>query len=243
MDHIEICYRFTLKDGTVDTIALKLDHLTLELIDNIPEELPAWSELGFHQCPQCPISPEDLSHCPAAANLVNLVEGFARVLSHEWVATEVTTADRTYAQETPAQRSVSSLMGLIMAVSGCPLTAYFRPMARFHVPWASQEETIYRATSMYLLAQYLRKRDGLASDLELDGLSKIYEDIRTVNRCFVERLRAASEKDSTINAIVVLDTQALTMPWAIDSSLEDLRPGFEPYLKNPTAPYASGGPD
>jgi hypothetical protein len=231
MGHVEICYRFTQKDGTVDTIDLKLDPTTLELIDNVPEDLPAWSELGFHQCQNCPLSKEKCAHCPAAANLVNLVQGFARVLSHEWVATEVTTAERTYAQETPAQRSVSSLMGLIMAVSGCPLTAYFRPMARFHIPWASQEETIYRATSMYLLAQYLRKRDGMAGDLELDGLSKIYEDIRTVNRAFIERLRAASEEDSTINAIVVLDTQALTMPWAIDSSLEELRPGFEPYLK------------
>ena len=232
MDHVGISYRFRLKDGTVDTIDLKLDPTTLELIDNVPDDLPAWSALGFHQCPKCPFSLADRSHCPAAANLVNLVQGFARVLSHEWVLTEVTTADRTYAQETPAQRSVSSLMGLIMAVSGCPLTAYFRPMARFHVPWASPVETIYRATSMYLLAQYLRKRDGKEGELELDGLSRIYENIRMVNRSFVERLRAASEEDSTINAIVVLDTQALTMPWAIESSLEELRPGFEPYLRN-----------
>jgi len=233
MDLMEISYRFTLRDGTVDTIDLKLDPTTLELVDNIPAELPAWTELGFQQCPKCPLSADEHSHCPAATNLVNLVQGFARVLSHEWVATEVTTADRTYSQETPAQRSVSSLMGLIMAVSGCPLTAYFRPMARFHVPWANQDETIYRATSMYLLAQYLRKRDGKGGELELDGLSRIYDDIRMVNHSFVERLRAASEQDSTINAIVVLDTQALTMPWAIESSLEELRPGFEPYLKAP----------
>ena len=132
-------------------------------------------------------------------------------------------------------------MGLIMAVSGCPLTAYFRPMARFHVPWASQNETIYRATSMYLLAQYLRKRDGKVAELELDGLAKIYEDIRMVNHSFVERLRAACEQDSTINAIVVLDTQALTLPWAIESSLEELRPGFEAYLRR-QAPEAAGRP-
>jgi hypothetical protein len=29
-----------------------------------------------------------------------------------------------------------------------------KPMARFHLPLASEEETIYRATTMYLLAQY-----------------------------------------------------------------------------------------
>ena len=161
---------------------------------------------------------------------MNLVSGFARVLSHEWITNEVTTAERSYVQEVPAQRGISALMGLIMATSGCPEIAHFRPMARFHVPWASQEETTYRATSMYLLAQYLRKRDGKSAELELDGLKAIYERVRAVNRSFIERLRAATDEDSAINAIVVLDTQSLGIPWSIDSALEELRPGFDPYL-------------
>jgi hypothetical protein len=231
MGPIEISYRFTLPGSVSERFDLKLNPTTLELIDNIPGALPSWAELGFHQCPKCPISPDERSHCPAAANLVNLASGFARVLSHEWISSEVTTAERTYVQEVPAQRGISSLMGLIMATSGCPLTTFFRPMARFHVPWASQAETTYRATSMYLLAQYIRKRDGKSANLELDGLSGIYEGVRAVNRAFIERLRAATEEDSAINAIVVLDTQALSIPWSIDSALEELRPGFEPYLE------------
>jgi hypothetical protein len=230
MGPIEISYKFTLADGTHETFDLRLDPSTLELIDNVPDDLPAWSELAFRQCPDCPVSASEFVYCPAAANLVNLVSGFARVLSHEWITNEVTTAERTYVQEVPAQRGISSLMGLIMATSGCPLTTFFRPMARFHVPWASQEETTYRATSMYLLAQYIRKRDGKSADLELDGLATIYERVRAVNRAFIERLRAATEEDSAINAIVVLDTQALSIPWSIDSALEELRPGFEQYL-------------
>ncbi len=230
MGPIEISYKFTLADSASETFDLKLDPDTLELIDSVPDELPSWTELGFHQCADCPISPDDRTHCPAAANLVNLVSGFARVLSHEWITNEVTTAERSYTQEVPAQRGISALMGLIMATSGCPLTAYFRPMARFHVPWASQEETTYRATSMYLLAQYLRKRDGKTAELELDGLKAIYERVRAVNRSFIERLRAATNEDSAINAIVVLDTQSLGIPWSIDSALEELRPGFDQYL-------------
>ena len=230
MGPIEISYKFTIADSAPETFNLKLDPTTLELIDNIPSDLPAWAALGFHQCPDCPLSQDDQTHCPAAANSVSLVSGFARVLSHEWITNEVTTAERCYVQEVPAQRGISSLMGLIMATSGCPVTTFFRPMARFHVPWASQEETTYRATSMYLLAQYLRKRDGMSADLELDGLAIIYEKVRAVNRAFIERLRAATEEDSAINAIVVLDTQALSITWSIDSALEELRPGFKPYL-------------
>ncbi len=230
MGPIEVSYKFTLADSSPETFDLKLDPTTLELIDNVPAELPAWTELGYHQCPDCPIQQGERTHCPAAANLVNLVSGFARILSHEWITNEVTTAERSYVQEVPAQRGISSLMGFIMATSGCPQTVFFRPMARFHVPWASQEETTYRSTSMYLLAQYLRKRDGKDADLELDGLKNIYERVRAVNRAFIERLRAATEEDSAINAIVVLDTQSLSIPWSIDSALEELRPGFDPYF-------------
>ena len=64
----------------------------------------------------------------------------------------------------------------------------------------------------------------------MDGLASIYEGVRAVNKSFIERLRAATDEDSAINAIVVLDTQALTVPWSIDSALEELRPGFEPYF-------------
>ena len=37
-----------------------------------------------------------------------------------------------------------------MALSGCPVLEQLKPMARFHLPFASVEETIYRAASMYL---------------------------------------------------------------------------------------------
>jgi hypothetical protein len=40
-----------------------------------------------------------------------------------------------------------------VATSGCRYTAYFKPMARFHLPFANEEETAYRAISMYLLSQ------------------------------------------------------------------------------------------
>ncbi len=122
-------------------------------------------------------------------------------------------------------------MGLIMAVSGCPHTTFFRPMARFHLPGATTEETIYRAVSMHMLAQYYVRLAGGEPDLELKGLAKNYEAVKKVNRAFVKRLHAAAEYDSTINALVVLDAWALTLSWAIEESLEDLRHLFEPYLK------------
>jgi hypothetical protein len=121
-------------------------------------------------------------------------------------------------------------MGLVMATSGCPHTAFFKPMARFHLPLASEEETVYRATSMYLLAQYFLKKEGQNADLELKGLREIYHNMHTVNTAIAERLRGASETDSTVNAIVLLDMYALTLPYVIDESLEEIRHLFRPFL-------------
>ncbi len=230
MSDIAIHYHFTLEDGSEETFELLLDEDTLELKAADSTDLPQWTELGFHQCHHCPLQAVTSLQCPAAAKLVRLVQGFARVLSHERVRVEIRTVERVTTLNASAQEAVSSLMGLIMAVSGCPHTAFFRPMARFHLPGATTEETTYRAASMHMLAQYYVRLAGGEPDLALADLVKRYEAVQEVNRAFVKRLRAAADSDSTINAVVVLDGWALTIPWVIDESLEGLRHLFEPYL-------------
>lgn len=230
MSDISIGYRFTLEDGSEESFELILDAKTLELTPSDAADLPPWTELGFRQCSNCPLEATTSPHCPAAARLLGLVQGFARVLSYERVNVQVKTDERTVALETSAQQAVSSLMGLIMAVSGCPHTSFFRPMARFHLPGATTDETLYRAASMHMLAQYYVHLSGKEPDLAFADLLEKYEEVQKVNRAFVKRLHAAADYDSTINALVVLDAWALTMPWAIEESLEGLRHLFEPYL-------------
>ena len=227
---MNIRYSFTLKDGSREVFDLQLDPVSLELIGNTPKELPSWAKLDFHQCPHCPLSIQTHPYCPLAANLVNIVTHFEPLLSYDQVYVEVATAERLISQDTSVQTGISALMGLVIATSGCPHTAFFRPMARFHLPLASEEETIYRATSMYLLAQYFLKKEGFQADLELKGLREIYERIHAVNTAIAERLRAASEKDSALNAIVLLDMYALAVPLVIEDSLEEIRHLFRPYF-------------
>jgi hypothetical protein len=230
MPDITIRYHIALEGGSAEEFELTLDERTLELRHAVVGALPSWTDLGFQQCPHCPLRSDTVSQCPAAVRLVPLVERFARVLSYEQASIEVSTAERTVTHATSAQQAVSSLMGLIMAVSGCPHTAFFRPMARFHLPGASLEETTYRAASMHMLAQYWVRRAGGEPDLDFTDLVRRYKDVQQVNRAFVKRLHAAAQADSTINALVVLDAWALSLPWEIAESLETLRPLFGPYL-------------
>ena len=102
---------------------------------------------------------------------------------------------------------------------------------------ASGKETVYRATSMYLLAQYFLNKKGYVPDLKLNGLRKIYENVGIINTAVAERLRAASKTDSTVNAIILLDMYAKALPMMIDESLEDIYFLFEPFIKKAADTY------
>jgi len=231
MEKINIQYVFRLQGDRQEVVNLYLDAQTLHLVDDTMEKLPSWTNLNFHQCPNCPLTIQTHPHCPVASHLVNLLTICKSLLSYESIHVDVVTPDRVISKDTTAQKGISSLMGLIMATSGCPHTSFFKPMARFHLPFASEEETIYRAASMYLLAQYFIRQQGEKSDLELEGLSKIYSNIQLMNEAMAKRLQAIIDKDSAINALIVLDIFAKTLPDAIEDSLKEIRYLFKSYLK------------
>ena len=229
---ISIEYQFSFVEGTREIFHLYFDEDTLELIPkDLPDALPRWAELSFCQCPNCPLKPPDSPYCPFAANIVDIVRRFDRLMSYDKIHIVVTTKERTISQETSAQQGVSSLLGLVVANSGCPHTVFFRPMAHFHQPLANVEETIFRAASMYLLAQYFAKQEGRKASLELDGLEEIYRNIHLVNVTMANRLRAAGTSDIPANAVILLDLYAMDFPHRIEKVLKGIRRLFTPFLE------------
>ncbi|MDF1614467.1 DUF6901 family protein [Desulfurivibrio dismutans] len=230
-----ITYSFRLSETEVVSFDLAFDP-TMRLLCDQPHPPPDWTRLGQHQCVACPLTPEQAPHCPAALNLAPLVSNFEHLLSHDEIFLEVITEERKISQQTTIQRAVSSLMGLLMAASDCPRTRFFKPMARFHLPLASEEETIYRAAATYMLTQYFRNRQGRQPDFALDGLNEIYRNIQEVNSAMAKRLRGVTKSDSSVNAIILLDMYAKAMPYAIKQALEELA-----YLFSEDPPSITGG--
>jgi len=226
---IAIEYRITPVDAPTEVFNLLLDPHTLNLVNEVPDDPPAWTELAFHQCHHCPLVPSQSPRCPLALRLVDIVRRFKGLSSFDKTLLTVITDERVISQKTTAQRAISSLIGLISATCGCPHTIYFRPMARFHLPLASEAETIYRASSMYMLAQYFRQNADQSPEFNLQGLKQIYANTGIVNFTIAQRLRAASDTDSAVNAIVLLDMFVKTVPYAIEESLEGIRNLFAPY--------------
>jgi hypothetical protein len=191
---------------------------------------PDWTRLDFHKCRHCPLTASDSPQCPFAAALVQPVNMLSSIASFENVDVVVHWRGREIRKSTTTQRAAGSLLGAISATSGCPYTLPLKAMAWFHWPFSTSHETIYRALGTYLLAQYLRDKKGLSSDWKLDGLREVYKNLRLVNLGMAERLRAAADQDSSVNAIILLDLLAADTLYSLDSYDGELDPFFQEHF-------------
>jgi hypothetical protein len=146
---------------------------------------------------------------------------------------EVVTQERTYSKETDAQTGLRSLLGLIMATSGCPVLSQLKGLASSHLPFANLEETLFRTAGAYLIKQYFIHKDGGTPDLDLTGLDHLYRELQTVNRCFKGRLDTAFSKDSNLNAIGSLLYVAVGVSYSLQDNLMELKALFH---KAPATP-------
>jgi hypothetical protein len=156
--------------------------------------------------------------------MAGVVEQLKALVSFDTVGVTVTQTERTMHAETTAQQAMSSVLGLIMATAGCPWTDHLRPMARFHLPFASEAETVYRSISMFLLACEItgsRMTQGFAEFEEL------YRNLHVVNRDMSRRLGAATRTDPARNAMALLDSYTTLLPAALEDSFDELKPLFE----------------
>ena len=195
-----------------------------------PDEPPFWTELKFSQCANCPLSSAEHAHCPAALHMAPAVESLKELVSFDTVRVTVKQAERTIYAETSAQQALSSVLGLIMATAGCPWTDRLRPMARFHLPFASEAETVYRSVCMFLLARELL---GAGDGPGFATLEDLYENLHVVNRDMSRRLGAATRTDPARNAMALLDSYTTLLPAALESSLEELKPLFDAWRGGP----------
>jgi hypothetical protein len=228
-----IRYGFDLPDGSKKQLDLRFDALNFRLTNAVPDEPPFWSELKFSQCANCPLSSDEHTHCPSALHMAPAVESLKELVSFDAVGVTVHQAERTVHAETTAQQALSSVLGLIMATSGCPWTDRLRPMARFHLPFASELETVFRSVCMFLLARELAGADGTHG---FAPLRELYDNLHVVNRDMSRRLGAATRTDPARNAMALLDSYTTLLPAALESSLQDLKPLFDAWRGDPNPP-------
>ena len=226
MKNIFYNYQFDFPDGDKKEFFIDFDQHSM--CSKLPDghQYPDWAQLEFHQCANCPLTSEDYLYCPLAVNLVPIIYWCKDLASYDEVDVTITSAEREVRAHTSLQRAVSSLLGLLMSSSSCPKMKFLRPLARFHLPLATHEETIFRAVSATFLKNYFEMNKNSNED-PLSELKLQYSELQELNRFIADRIRSAIKRDAAVNAIVLLDLLSKSVSYSIDDSLKQIRYLFE----------------
>ncbi|MBT5371004.1 MAG: hypothetical protein HOL17_04700, partial [Gammaproteobacteria bacterium] len=119
---MEIEYIFRFSKGRIEQFNLQFDDEDLSLQSGLGEvsEEP-WMVLSNHQCKGCSLDQQTSPLCPVAANLGGMIRPFKEEISHTEVEVEVLFRERKISKCCDLQQGIRSMMGLVMATSGCPL--------------------------------------------------------------------------------------------------------------------------
>ena len=227
MNKIFYNYQFNFSDGHKKEFQVDFDSKSLQ--SKLPDgsQYPDWTQLECHQCKSCPLTSEDYLYCPLAVSLVPIIYWCKDLVSYDEVDVIITSAERQVCAHTSLQRAVSSLLGLLMSSSACPKMTFLRPLARFHLPLATHEETIFRAVSATFLKKYFDPEENKNNEDPLRELKQQYQDLQDLNRFIADRIRSAIERDAAVNAIVLLDVLSKKVSFSMDDSLKQIRYLFE----------------
>lgn len=228
---IRFRYTFKFENGTSKTFEIVLDNTTLELVPEKDIPKPEWAKLSFFPCEHCPLAP-DTEYCPVAVNLSHIVSEFQDSVSYEKTQVTVETPERTYFKETTLQKGLSSIIGVYMVTSNCPVMDKLRPMVRFHLPFATPTETMFRTVSTYLTGQFVAMREGKKPDWELHKLVEMYKDVSAVNKGISHRISNASLKDANVNAVIILHSLGDAVPYFIENGLAEIKHLFGIFTEN-----------
>jgi len=227
-----ITIKYTFRSIDLDfEVELLFDKKDFSLLNTNPSK-KEWTRLVFHKCGHCPLNEKNVPFCPLASTIDIVIPKLHNFLSYDEIQARVEYRNRVVSSTLTVQRALSSLLGLIIPASGCPYTVYFRPMSRFHLPFADTEETIYRATSIFLLAQYFLNRKSGCIPTDFNRLETIYSDVHIVNKHICRRLMDVCENDCSLNAIAILDMLTVSLHSSLRHDLEKLEPYFSAYGKN-----------
>ncbi|HIL84879.1 MAG TPA: hypothetical protein EYG52_15380 [Pseudomonadales bacterium] len=209
-ESILIGYRIIKDDGELLSFDVEIDSQNRsKLPPLIASDNENWARLDNHQCEHCPLSPAQELHCPVALRISWVIDSVAHNISTEIVECQVETLERIISSRLPIEKAIYSLLGLLMATSGCPHMDFLGPMARYHLPFSTAEETIVRTSSLYLLAQYFKEGPGGEADYRLAHLGELYEEVSKVNDGIIKRIRSRQESgDTNANSIVILNSFA-----------------------------------
>ena len=113
-----------------------------------------------------------------------------------------------------------------MATSGCPHLDWLRPLARFHLPFATIEETLFRVLSLQLLSEFFKRARKESKD-STEAIKANYAAVGTLNHAFIRRIKTYCSGDADKNAIASLDLWVQSFELFHEDNFEPIKDFFE----------------
>ncbi len=221
----KITYEFIIDSGEVFTFDIEPNESTHTGKEPVIDSA-SWTNLDYHKCENCPLNSKDHPHCPVALDIEEVAKKFSSLLSWKKAEVWVHTEERSYRKDCDLQTGLRSMLGLMMALSMCPVLSRLKPLAASHLPFSTFQETVSRVVGNYLIRQFLNDKNGVEPDWSLTDLKSMYKELVTVNFSMLERIRAACEEDANMNAISIFFSMSSIVNMALEEQLDEMEANF-----------------
>ena len=132
------------------------DHKDLDPRElNSRSDLPDWVKLEFHQCTICPYKSENITFCPAAFELQDVILQCSDCISYERVELSRIAEGGTVTTETDMQKALFAVIGEKAISSACSVLNIRQWSLDYYTILTTPQNLFYRSISSYLMRHIL----------------------------------------------------------------------------------------
>jgi len=215
--------RYQIKSETGEQLSFNVqNHKDLDPQElNSYSDLPDWVKLEFHQCTICPYKSENITFCPAAFELQDVIQQCSDCISHERVELSRLAKEGTVTTETDMQRALFAVIGEKAISSGCIILNSRQWSLGYYSMFTTPENLFYRSISSYLMRQFFASPDNCNPDLK--GHLDYLDEVINVFGSLLQRIRGESSQDANNNALASIVMSGQLLRHQRDDWLDELK--------------------
>lgn len=187
-------------------------------------DFPDWTKLDFYKCQVCPFNCDEVKQCPAAADIVCVLERFSHFSSAEKLDIRYIAEDLDIKKNVDAQTALSAIIGSLIFTSACPILNANHFILKYIPPFTTDDQLSYHLLAAALIKNFFRqekKKHHVPFDLEQFKLD--YYFLEDVFRNLLNRVREASSNDANLNAVVRLTNLNMLSNLKMDAFIDKFR--------------------
>ncbi len=215
--------RYQIKSETGEQISFNVqNHKDLDPQElNSYSDLPDWVKLEYHQCPICPFNSENITFCPAAFEMQDVIHQCSSCISTERVELSRIAEEGTVTTETDMQKALFAVIGEKAISSACSVLNSRQWSLDYYSILTTPENLFYRSISSYLMRQYFASPGKCDPDLKghLDYLDEVIDIFGNL----LQRIRGKSSQDASNNALGSIVMSAQLLRHQRDDWLDELK--------------------